>query len=259
MSHTLFDLERAIERYAVAEATDLYALAWAQVSEAPPSETRKQREQLQSFKRVLTSSRWQEAGRRRAAEPQQVALPKPVTTAEPHTRRDEEQARRRTPRPSRKASKAAGAVHSHPQSRPEAKPQTAVSGRPQKPEPPTEPPFLEAGRLSEIATELRPFLEQTARMGATTSWGLIRKRLPAVPRLHRDDESVVLCLVDEDRQDGEPLLSALVTVRDRHMHPRFPVIAQQLGVPLSGHPAEQQMVWSYEVLKAHQYWRYRRP
>ncbi|MFE1328733.1 hypothetical protein, partial [Streptomyces sp. NPDC058741] len=102
-------------------------------------------------------------------------------------------------------------------------------------------------------------LEQTAHLGATTSWSRMRKRFPALPRLHRDDESVVLWLVDEERQDGEPLLSALVTVGDRQMHPRFPVIAEQLGLPCPGTPTQQQMIWSYEVLKVHQYWRHRPP
>ncbi|MCG3040714.1 hypothetical protein ACLIYM_02345 [Streptomyces fenghuangensis] len=118
--------------------------------------------------------------------------------------------------------------------------------------------MLEAGRLWEIATELRPLLVQTARAGATTSWPGIRKRLPDLPRLHRDDESVLLWLVDEDRQEGEPLLSALVTVGDRRMHPRFPAIAEQLGLFPGRTDAQQRTTWSYEVLKAHQHWRHRR-
>jgi hypothetical protein len=122
-----------------------------------------------------------------------------------------------------------------------------------------EPPLLGAGQLSEIATELRQLLEQTARMGATTTWSRISKRLPSLPRLHRDDQSVILWLVDEERREGEPLLCALVTVCDRQMHPRFPVIAEQLGLACSGTTDQQQMTWSYQVLKAHQYWRHRRP
>ncbi|MGW3209010.1 hypothetical protein [Streptomyces sp. NPDC001135] len=118
--------------------------------------------------------------------------------------------------------------------------------------------MLEAGQPWEIATELRPLLEQTARAGATTSWPAIRKRLPGLPRLHRDDESVLLWLVDEDRQEGEPLLSALVTVGDRQMHPRFPAIAEQLGLPTGRSASQQRTAWSYEVLKAHQHWRHRR-
>lgn len=117
--------------------------------------------------------------------------------------------------------------------------------------------MLEAGRLWEIATALRPLLEQTARAGATTSWPAIRKRLPGLPRLHRDDESVILWLVDEDRQDGEPLLSALVTAGNRQMHPRFPAIAEQLGLATGRAALEQRTAWSYEVLKVHQHWRYR--
>lgn len=67
LSRALLDLQRAVERYAVAEATGPYSLAWSQVAEAPPSETRKQREELQAFKKVLNSVSWQEEGRRRAA------------------------------------------------------------------------------------------------------------------------------------------------------------------------------------------------
>ncbi|MFB6828428.1 hypothetical protein [Streptomyces hydrogenans] len=120
------------------------------------------------------------------------------------------------------------------------------------------PTLVLAGRLWEIATDVRPVLEQTARARGTISWPAMRKRLPALPRLHRDDESVVLWLVDEDRQRGEPLLSALVTVGDRQMHPRFPQIAEQLGLSAGGTPGEQRSVWSYEVLKVYQHWRHRR-
>ncbi|MFE7392926.1 hypothetical protein [Streptomyces sp. NPDC057582] len=101
-------------------------------------------------------------------------------------------------------------------------------------------------------------LEQTARAGTTITWSAIRKRLPALPRLHRDDESVLLWLVDDDRDQGEPLLSALVTVGDRQMHPRFPAIAEQLGVPARRASAQQRSTWNDEVLKAHQHWRHRR-
>ncbi|MFF2205241.1 hypothetical protein [Streptomyces sp. NPDC058145] len=259
LSYTLLDLERAIERHAVAEATDLHALAWLQVAEAPPSESRKQRQQLQSFKAVLNSRSWQEEGRRRAAaETQRVVIPGPTTTARPSTRPAEKPARLRPPRLAKKPPKVTGVSRSQPQPRPQSQSHAAVSV-PHRPARPAAPPLLEAGRLSEISTELRPLLEQIARMGATTSWSLILKRLPALPRLHRDDESVILWLVDEDRQQGEPLLSALVTVGNRQMHPRFPVIAGQLGLPYSGNPTEQQTAWSYEVLRVHQYWRYKRP
>ncbi|MER6443952.1 hypothetical protein [Streptomyces venezuelae] len=120
-----------------------------------------------------------------------------------------------------------------------------------------EPALLETGQLWEIATELRPLLEQTARAGSTTTWPQIHKRLPSLPRLHTDDQCVLLWLVDEDGQRGEPLLSALVTVGDRQMHPRFPAVAEQLGWT---HPAGTRLhtAWSYEVLKAHQHWRHRR-
>ncbi|TVL88436.1 hypothetical protein CD790_30710 [Streptomyces sp. SAJ15] len=116
---------------------------------------------------------------------------------------------------------------------------------------------METGRLWELATELRPLLEQTARDGATITWPQIHRRLSGLPRLHADDQCVLLWLVDEDGQKGDPLLSALVTVGDRQMHPRFPAIAEQLGW---SHPSgtRQHTAWNYEVLKVHQHWRYQR-
>lgn len=117
--------------------------------------------------------------------------------------------------------------------------------------------LLGTGRLAELSTDLRPLLEQTARAGTTTTWTALRKRLPALGRLHRDDESVLLWLVDDDRDQSEPLLSALVTVGDRQMHPRFPTIAKQLGVPAYHSSTQQRSTWNYEVLRAHQHWRHR--
>ncbi|MFB6807091.1 hypothetical protein [Streptomyces sp. NPDC056387] len=119
------------------------------------------------------------------------------------------------------------------------------------------PALLETGQLWEIATELRPLLEQTARAGSTITWPQIHKRLPGLPRLHADDQCVLLWLVDEDGRKGEPLLSALVTVGDRQMHPRCPAVAEELGwTTQSG--TRPHTAWSYEVLKAHQHWRHRR-
>ncbi|MFF1414584.1 hypothetical protein ACFVX6_33235 [Streptomyces sp. NPDC058289] len=85
----------------------------------------------------------------------------------------------------------------------------------------------------------------------------IHKRLPGLPRLHADDQCVLLWLVDEDGRKGEPLLSALVTVGDRQMHPRFPAVAEQLvwTTPVG---TRSHNTWSYEVLKVHQHWRHRR-
>ncbi|MEU5520875.1 hypothetical protein ABZ759_09320 [Streptomyces sp. NPDC047860] len=252
VNHILLDLQRAVERYAVAEATGLYALAWSQVAEAPPSETRKQREELQAFKKVLNSASWLEEGRRRAA------------TAE--IRQEPPAGQRFTARPGRRpAAKRANGHVSRREAKPAKEPAANRTSSPtsgsgaRTPVRREEPPLLGTGQLSEIATDLRPLLEQTARMGATTTWSRISKRIPGLPLLHRDDQSVILWLVDEERRKGEPLLCALLTVGDRQMHPRFPVIAEQLGLPCSGTAARQQMAWSYEVLKVHQYWRHRRP
>lgn len=260
LDHILLDLHRAVAGYAVAEATGLYSLAWSQVAEAPPSETRQQREELQAFKKRLNSASWLEEGRRRAATaeirqddapPRQDSPPRQRPTVRGGTRPAPKRASGQVPRRGTQIAKSTGG------NRPPSPVADSASRTPAARR--DEPPLLGTGRLSEIATELRPLLEETARMGATTTWSSLGKRLASLPRLHRDDQNVILWLVDEERREGEPLLSALLTVGDRQMHPRFPVIAEQLGLPCSGTATQQQAAWSYEVLKAHQYWRHRRP
>lgn len=63
LNHTLTELKRAIDRYAVAVAADLYALAWQQAAGAPPSETREQRRSCRASRRS-----WAPAGGRRKNE-----------------------------------------------------------------------------------------------------------------------------------------------------------------------------------------------
>ncbi len=77
VNHILLDLQRAVDTYAVAEAADLYGLAWSQVAEAPPSETRKQREELQAFKKVINSASWLEEGRQARRRPKSGTSPRP--------------------------------------------------------------------------------------------------------------------------------------------------------------------------------------
>ncbi|WP_329447870.1 hypothetical protein OG906_34040 [Streptomyces sp. NBC_01426] len=269
LNHTLTELGRAIDRYAVAVAADLYALAWQQAAGAPPSETREQRAQLKDLKEVLGSRRWQDEERRQAAAAPLKSVPsqpKPAVAAAPRVR----------PRAARAGESVARSPRRNP-SLPAAPRRSPVPPRPPVPvsapppipaadrspvvrvRPPRreEPALLETGQLWEIATELRPLLEQTARAGSTITWPQIHKRLPSLPRLHADDRCVLLWLVDEDGRKGEPLLPALVTVGDRQMHPRFPAVAEQLGwmAPAGARP---HTAWSYEVLKAHQHWRHRR-
>ncbi|MFJ4382639.1 hypothetical protein ACIP28_30865 [Streptomyces albidoflavus] len=252
LNGTLTELQRAVDAHSVAEAADLYEVAWHQASQAPPSATREQRARLKAFKEVLASRSWREAERRQAARggsaravsrPPRRVVPAVRPAAEPVPERRETvwSSEADTGGPAARRSKAAPCVPG---------PQTASRVE--------SPTAVLAGRLWEIATDVRPVLEQTARARGTISWPAMRKRVPALPRLHRDDESVVLWLVDEDRQKGEPLLSALVTVGDRQMHPRFPQIAEQLGLSAGGTPDEQLSVWSYEVLKVYQHWRHRR-
>lgn len=89
-------------------------------------------------------------------------------------------------------------------------PSPVVKVRPPRRE---ESALLKTGQLWEIATELRPLLEQTARAGSAITWPQIHKRLPDLPRLHADDQCVLLWLVDEDgRKVGRENLS----VRTRH-------------------------------------------
>ncbi|MFE9934193.1 hypothetical protein [Streptomyces sp. NPDC005533] len=196
LNHTLTELKRAIDRYAVAVAADLYALAWQQAAGAPPSETREQRAQLKNLKEILGSRQWQEEERRQAAEAplQSVpAQPKQTVPAVPRmrpnvTRADEPV--RRSPRRKIQASPAprrspAPLPAPVPTSEPTPIPVPVVKARPPCRE---EPALLEAGQLWEFATELRPLLEKTARAGSTTTWPQIHKRLPGLPRLHAYDQ-----------------------------------------------------------------------
>lgn len=261
LNHTLTELKRAIDRHAVAVAADLYALAWQQAAGAPPSETRQQRALLQSYKEILASRRWQEAEQLQASSSAPSARPSRPgrTTAAPSRPTSAGRAEKQKPVRSSQQDRTKKTVASRvrPVERPAPAAAAAAAAAERSPRQ-AQPALLATARLYEIATGLRPLLEETAKDGATTSWPLIRKRLPGLGRLHPDDESVILWLVDEDRQDGQPLLAALVTTGNRQMHPRFAVIAEQLGLPCGTNAAQQQTTWSYEVLRVHQYWRHRR-
>ncbi|WP_217179854.1 hypothetical protein [Streptomyces sp. AC495_CC817] len=260
LNHTLTELKRAIDRRWVAVAADLYALAWQQVAGAPPSETRQQRALLQAYKEILASRRWQEAERLQAssAPPAVTSRPGQSAAAPPRPPSAGRAEKKKPLPPSQQQNRTEKTVA--PPVRPTGRPAAAAAAAAAAERPPlqAQPALLATARLYEIATGLRPLLEETAKAGATTSWPLIRKHLPGLGRLHPDDESVILWLVDEDRQEGQPLLAALVTTGNRQMHPRFPVIAEQLGLPCGTNTAQQQTTWSYEVLKVHQHWHHRR-
>lgn len=258
LNHTLTELKRAIGRHSVAAAAaDLYALAWQQAAGAPPSETRQQRALLQSYKEILGSRRWQETERLQAssAPPSVTSRPGRTAAPPPRTTRTDRMEKQKPVWTSEQQNRPKKTLP--PGARRTARPAPAAAAT-ERPSRPAQPALLDTARLYEIATGLRPLLEEAAKAGATTSWPLIRKRLPGLPRLHPDDESVILWLVNEDRQEGEPLLAALVTTGNRQMHPRFPVIAEQLGLPCGTNTTQQQTTWSYEVLKVHQHWRHRR-
>ncbi|MEW2400338.1 hypothetical protein [Streptomyces sp. NPDC046862] len=257
LNHTLTELKRAIDRHSVAAAADLYALAWQQAAGAPPSETRQQRALLQSYKEILASRRWQEAERLQASSVPPAVTSRPgLSVAAPSRPTSAGRTEKRKPAWSSQQQDRPGKPL-FPRTRTAAQP-TPITVTAKQPSRPGQPVLLDTAQLYEIATGLRPLLEETAKAGATTSWPLIRKRLPGLPRLHPDDESVILWLVDEDRQKGEPLLAALVTTGNRQMHPRFPVIAEHLGLPCGTNTTQQRTAWSYEVLKVHQHWRHHR-
>ncbi|MFD4825146.1 hypothetical protein [Streptomyces rubiginosohelvolus] len=261
LNGTLTELQRAIERFDVPKAADLFEWAWHQASQAPPRETREQRAQLKALKEVLGSRQWRDAERRLATQEQ----PRTVEAEPARQKRTKRPASEPEPlvRPkvvwSSDTARVGGQVPVNP-SDPQATPAVKATSKalPVPARQAVQPlSRLGAGRLSELATDLRPLLEQTARAGATTTWTAIRKRLPALASVNRDDESLLLWLVDDERATGEPLLSALVTVGDRQMHPRFPAISEQLGFAAVPN-GTQRSAWSYEVLKTHQFWRHRR-
>ncbi|MFJ7199764.1 MULTISPECIES: hypothetical protein [unclassified Streptomyces] len=95
LNGTLTELQRAIDRFDVAKAADLFEWAWHQASQAPPRETREQRAQLKDLKEVLGSRRWQDEERRLAA---QEARPQPIETPPvPRQRRKKRSASEQAP------------------------------------------------------------------------------------------------------------------------------------------------------------------
>ncbi|WP_327257208.1 hypothetical protein [Streptomyces sp. NBC_01244] len=171
-------------RYAVAFAADLYAVAWQQPAGAPPSETREQRAQLKDLKEILGSRRWQEEERRPApAVPLKSVTSQPRTVAAaPRVRPDVPRASERVIRSSRRKTSPSTAPRRSsapskapvpasaptPIPAPDLSPVAAsvVRARPLRRE---ELALLDSGKLWEIATELRPLLEQTARAASTTT------------------------------------------------------------------------------------------
>lgn len=242
LNGTLTELQRAIDAHAVAQAAHLYTLAWGQASAAPPSVTREQRARLKELKEALSSPSWKEAERRLAASQKRRRATPAVSAGEV------------TGSPPSSGPRVEAPVVRYASS--DAAPKRR---RPQGPDVrAAEPALLDAGGLWELATDLRPLLEQTARDGSITSWTGLRKRMPSLPRLHRGDQAVLLWLVDEARHAEEPLLCALVTVGDRQMYPAFPQIAERLGLEVGHSLADQRAQWSWQVLKVHQHWRHRR-
>ncbi|MBZ4016263.1 hypothetical protein CCS38_11025 [Streptomyces purpurogeneiscleroticus] len=119
-------------------------------------------------------------------------------------------------------------------------------------------PRLPADELTKIARALRDVLENVARQQSTITWSGIRQRMERqLPHLHPDDQGEVLVMVDRDTPAGEPLLSALITVGDRHVHPLYRHVGHSLGrqLPCPENGLESQ--WQMDVLRLHSLWRHR--
>jgi hypothetical protein len=219
LNHTLLELGRAVDDHDTARVDEFVALAWHQAADVPQSKSRTQRAELAKLQSTVEGRPWQERARLRTAT---------------------DQSSNRTPSPAALPVRALAVA---------PRPRTARNG---------ETTRLDAGCLLRIATELRPVLIEVAREGTLVTWPQLRRRKCGLPRLHRDDLTSVLWLVDEDREVlDEPRLSALVTVADRRMHPSFAEIARRSDRDLND-AARVGSVWSLEVLKTHQHWRHRR-
>ncbi|MFE9974618.1 competence protein CoiA family protein [Streptomyces hirsutus] len=129
---------------------------------------------------------------------------------------------------------------------------------------PTKDELVAEGRLSRsqilnLASVVRPLLEQTARGRSLTTWGDLRRRLGegTLPRLHPDDQGEVLVAVDRDTPADEPLLSSLIVVGDGEVHPLYRHVAFSLdrGVPPSD--AALRSEWAVDVLRLRALWKHR--
>lgn len=119
-------------------------------------------------------------------------------------------------------------------------------------------PRLPKAELAEIACALRKVLENVARHQSTITWSGLRQRLDRqLPHLHPDDQGEVLVMVDRNTPSDEPLLSALITVGDRHIHPLYRHVGYSLGRQLPGPEDGLQSQWQMDVLRLHSLWKHR--
>lgn len=119
-------------------------------------------------------------------------------------------------------------------------------------------PRLPVAELADIARAVRTVLENVARQQSTITWSGLRQRLDRqLPHLHPDDQGEVLVMVDRDTPSGEPLLSALITVGDRHVHPVYRHVSYSLGRELPRPENGLESQWQMDVLRLHALWRHR--
>jgi len=119
-------------------------------------------------------------------------------------------------------------------------------------------PRLPETELADIARALRTVLENVARHQSTITWSGLRQRLDRqLPHLHPDDQGEALVMVDRNTPSDEPLLSALITVGDRQIHPLYRHVGYSLGRELPRPENGLQSQWQMEVLRLHALWRHR--
>ncbi|GAA3011858.1 hypothetical protein GCM10020229_24100 [Kitasatospora albolonga] len=105
--------------------------------------------------------------------------------------------------------------------------------------------------LDPLATAVKGILKAAGATGTTLTWGQIMARLPpgvAHPRKLRQQLGI-LTRVDRSLAPGAPLLSALVTGPDRHMHPGYPELAAAAGRGQFTDDTEARSQWAVEVAR----------
>ncbi|MEU9488098.1 hypothetical protein AB0D83_31445 [Streptomyces decoyicus] len=141
---------------------------------------------------------------------------------------------------------------------PPSAPPVATAAGPSAESTAADQPRLPETELAEIACALRKVLEDVARHQSTITWSGLRQRLDRqLPQLHPDDQGEVLVMVDRNTPSDEPLLSALITMGDRHIHPLYRHVGYSLGRQLPRPENGLQSQWHMDVLRLHSLWRHR--
>ncbi|WP_331742847.1 hypothetical protein OG239_42560 (plasmid) [Streptomyces sp. NBC_00868] len=121
-----------------------------------------------------------------------------------------------------------------------------------------QPARLSVTELERLAVAVRGVLQDTARDQSTTSWTMLRHRVgPSLPHLHPDDQGEVLVRVDGQTPVNEPLLSTLIAVGEKVMHPLYRHVAFSLDREVPTEERHLRELWTMDVLRLHQLWRHR--